>query len=106
MSPLLQVVAPPTTVVESAPTHLDALSGPELRARLLGAVGPGGHVVVDLAEVVAMDAAGLSAIVAARRALRRRDIALSVRGVRAPAVRRLLADTRYDVLFGVREVQA
>lgn len=84
--------------------ELDAVTGPDVRRRLeTWAMADVAEVRVDLSGVTAMDAAGLSAIVMARRTLRRSGIALHLVGAIAPAVLRTLAITRFAPLFDLAE---
>ena len=73
--------------------ELDAYSAPQLRAGIadLGEVA-GRHVVLDLGAVGFVDSAGLAAIVAALRAVRDADGAVSVRGM-SPQLHKLFEIT-------------
>ncbi len=89
-----------TTEVEHLTGELDAVTGPEVRRRLETWEMAGiDELVVDLAGVTDMDAAGLSAIVMARRYLRRHGVDLVLTGTAGPAVRRMLAVTRFSQVF-------
>lgn len=84
--------------------ELDAVTGPEVRRRLCTwAAADIDRLLVDLDDVTEMDAAGLSAILMARRELRRHGITLELVGATAPGVRRTLAVTRFAQVFDLGE---
>lgn len=86
---------------------LDAVTGPDVRRRLCTyAFADVDEVRVDLSGVTDMDAAGLSAILMARRELRRAGIAVALVGATAPSVRRTLAVTRFARVFDLAEAAA
>lgn len=103
MSALLSATAQHTGT-ERLVGELDAVTGPEVRHRLLTwQFADATTLEVDLTQVTDMDAAGLSAIVMARRELRRNGIELVLVGTITPPVRRTLAVTRFARLFDLSE---
>jgi len=77
--------------------EVDLATAPSLAEVLAGCKG--GSVLADLTDVTFMDAAGLNALVAARRYLDRHGASLFVQGASA-RVARLFEITGLDQVFG------
>ncbi|MER6434250.1 STAS domain-containing protein [Streptomyces sp900105245] len=82
--------------------ELDVLTGPELRAVVADCLASRpARLVMDVSAVTFCDAAGLSALEAARDSAEHAGAEFALAGVR-PALLRILSITRLDAVFGLR----
>lgn len=86
--------------------RFDARSTGQVREALYGAIErTTGNVVVDLADVEAVDATALTVLAAASRLMERQGRALVLRGC-SPALRRVIAFTRLRRVITVERASA
>lgn len=90
------------TVIDAG-THLDALRSPTLRDRAEEASQTGETLVVDVRSVQRADIAGLSVLVWVLALSRRRGQVPVLLGPVPAPVARLLAMTKFDRFFDVRQ---
>jgi anti-sigma B factor antagonist len=92
----LQIIVERPGSVLSVSGRLSAVTVADVRAALVEAIGCGtGDLVVDLTDVLLVDASGLGVIVAAHRLAMRKERRLVLRGVPA-RIERLLAVTHLN----------